>query len=163
MHTSHKPPIASLLAAAVLGLAMSGSTPVQAQKEDPYDLMIVCNKAVKDNIDVATVRDLFLRKRLTWPSGANVVPINASMGSKLRREFQRRVLLITDAEETKYWEKNKIMSALTAPPEFEGTLRAVFKLSGSLTYVFRAQFKEGVSRVMFVVPSDEKSYEGGKP
>lgn len=152
-----------ILAVCVTGSIVALCRDALCQKEDPYDLIIVCNKGIKDNVDLATVRDLFLRKRLTWPSGASAVPVNASPGSKLRREFLRRVLSVTEAEDRQYWEKAKIMNALTPPPEFSSALRAVFRLAGSLAYVFRAQYQEGVSRLLLVVPADEKSYEGVTP
>jgi hypothetical protein len=49
------------------------------------------------------------------------------------------------------------MHAFTAPTEFPEPLRAVFRLTGGLGYVFRAQYKEGVSRVVVVLPADSEA------
>jgi hypothetical protein len=149
-------------------MAMSCSTVLsariaRAQEQDPLDIIVVCNKGVKDDIDRATLSDLFLRKRLTWPSGMTAVPVNALAGSELRVEFQRRALSLTHAEEASYWKKKELVSAVTAPPEFKATLRAVFKLAGSVTYVFRSQYKEGVARLLLILPKEPKSSEGRRP
>ena len=61
---------------------------------------------------------------------------------------------MTPAEEQSYWQEQKIRKGLTPPAEFASTLKAVFSVKGAVSYVFRKQFKEGVAKVLLIIPGE---------
>ncbi len=137
------------LSAALL-IAM-GTTDALAQH--PQDILVIANKKV--SVDSATpeqIKSIFLKKRTTWKSGGKAVPLNAKAGTPLREKFQELVLGMTDGEERIYWEKQKIRSATDGPTEFANPLKAIFRVKGSVSYIFRSQYKEGVAKILLVIP-----------
>lgn len=143
--------IATTLAAAlVIALAL----PSLASAESQSDILIVANpSADAGRLSLADVRDMFLKKRTSWPSGAKVVPLNVTDGSRLRNDFRNKVLGMTSEEEKSYWQERKIKAGESTPSEFGDTLRAVFKMRGAIGYVYRSQFKEGTAKVLLVIPA----------
>ena len=127
-----------------------------AAAEDPNDILIVANpSAPASGISLDDIRSIFLKKRSNWPGDGNAVPINARKGSSLRKEFVKRVLGMTQAEESAYWKDARIKSGLTEPAEFSDVLKAVFKLKGSLSYVFRSDYKEGVAKIIYILKAQQ--------
>ena len=100
------------------------------------------------------LKDYFLRKRLDWRGGDRAVPIHSKLNSKLRNAFVKRVLQMTPSEEDAFWRDKKIRTGVAAPAEFSNTLKAVFKIAGSVSYVFRSQYREGVAKVVLVIPAE---------
>ena len=142
--------MAALLAVGALALSLPG----RAVADDPDDILIVVNRGVRiESISTSQLREIFLKKRSNWPGGGKALPVNAAAGSRLRAEFTRRVLEMSAGEEESYWYKRKIVSGDTPPPEFSNTLKAVFKLKGAVSYVYRSQYREGVARVLLVLPA----------
>jgi ABC-type phosphate transport system substrate-binding protein len=126
----------------------------QRSAESPKDILIVANSAAGVNkVSLADVRDMFLKKRTSWPGGAKVVPVNINDGNGLRNDFRAKVLGMTSAQEKAYWQERKIKAGESTPSEFGDTLRAVFKLRGAIGYVYRSQFKEGTAKVLLVIPA----------
>jgi ABC-type phosphate transport system substrate-binding protein len=137
-------------AALVIGLAL----PSLARAENPKDILIVANAAAGvTELSLADVRDMFLKKRTSWPGGTKVVPVNVTDGSGLRNDFRAKVLSMTSAQEQSYWQERKIKAGESTPSVFGDTLRAVFKLRGAIGYVYRSQFKEGTAKVLLVIPA----------
>ena len=146
-NTGHRGFLIWMCAAA---LSMGG----EARTESPSDILIIANTSVSTNSSTADeIRDIFLQKRSDWSAGGRAVPIQAVEGSKLRDEFCERVLRMSPSEEQKYWQERKIRFGYTPPVEFENTLRAVYRLRGSVSYIFREQYREGVVKVLLVLPS----------
>ena len=124
-----------------------------AVADDPEDILVVANVSVaQTSIGLEELRTIFLKIRTSWHSGGKVVPINPKDGSALRRQFQEKVLGMSDNEEKSYWEKQKITKGIEPPPEFANTLKAVFRLKGSVSYIYRSQYREGVSKILYVLP-----------
>ncbi|MDJ0764103.1 MAG: hypothetical protein QNJ97_14065 [Myxococcota bacterium] len=122
--------------------------------EDPSDILIIANQSASaSQISPDVLRDIFLKKRTAWPSGGKVTPVNASPGSDLRKAFRDHILKMTTNEEQQYWQDLKIRKGAAEPPVFSQPLRAVFHLKGSVSYVFRSQYKEGVVKVLLVIPA----------
>lgn len=107
----------------------------------------------KKKVSIDELRDYFLKKRLNWPSGRGVVPINAKSDSDLRAAFRRAVLEMTETEESRYWQDSKIKAGAKKPPELGNNLRAVFKIKGAISYVYRRDYKEGVVDIVLVLPA----------
>ena len=131
--------------------------------ESPDDLLIVVNRDVKvDKISLAEARDLFLKKRTKWDNGVNVVPIDAPEATKVNNDFQSRVLEMSKNEVRRYWESTKIRQGHTAPPVFEKTLKAVFKIKGAVGYIYRAQYLDGVVKVVLTLPAQSADNKQGR-
>ncbi len=123
-----------------------------ALADSPEDIIIVVNKSVtKKEVTVDELRDYFLLKRLHWPDGKKIVPINVRGNDELRVAFRGRILEMSETEENRYWQDRKIKSGLKKPPELGSNLRAVFKIKGSISYVYRKDYKEGVARIVLVL------------
>ena len=138
---------------AVLAVALF-ALPSQASADDPNDIIVIANSSVKANsITKDELRDIFLKKRTSWSNSGNVKPINASDGSPLRARFCEAVLQMTPEEEKRYFQEEKIKNGVTEPNSFSNTQKAVFKLRGSISYVFRSEFKEGVAKKLLVIPA----------
>ncbi|MDJ0764100.1 MAG: hypothetical protein QNJ97_14050 [Myxococcota bacterium] len=126
----------------------------KARAEDPNDILIIANQSASaSQVSPDVLRDIFLKKRTAWPSGGKVTPVNASPGSELRNGFRKQILKMTADEERQYWQDLKIRKGAAEPPVFSQPLRAVFHLKGSVSYVFRSQYKEGVVKVLLVIPA----------
>ncbi len=127
--------------------------PTAIVAESPDDILIIANKGVSaKSVTMDELRAMFLKKRKQWKQGGNVVPIHAKKGSPLRHQFQLRVLKMNPDEEDTYWNDQQVRHGLGPPPEFGYGLKAVFKLKGSVSYIYRKDFREGVVKVLAVVP-----------
>jgi hypothetical protein len=76
--------------------------------------------------------------------------------AQLRGDFRKRVLNMEPAAEQRHWEDSKVKFGQSEPPIFPNTLKAVFKLKGSVSYVYRKDFKADVAKILLVVPSKGK-------
>lgn len=136
--------------AAFLVAAMTAS----AWAESPDDILVIAHSKVgQDEMVPGEVKAIFLKKMNNWPSGDKIVPINAKTGSDLRQRFQEAVLEMEPTVETTYWEAQKIRQGSNPPVEFSDPIRAVFSLRGSISYVYRKDYKHGVAKVLLVIPS----------
>lgn len=128
--------------------------PSTASADSPNDIIVIAHSSVgTSSISKDVLRDIFLKKRTSWGNSGNVKPINASDGSELRKQFIEQVLLMTPEEEKRYFQEEKIKNGLQEPNSFSNTQKAVFKLRGSVSYVYRSDFKEGVAKVLLVIPA----------
>jgi len=125
-----------------------------AGADAPDDILVVANLSVEEkSIDLDNLRTIFLKKRKNWPnSGGKVVPVNARTGTDLRKRFLEKVLEMSAEEEQSYWENEKIKKGVSPPPEFVNNLKAVFHIKGSVTYIFRSQYRQRVSKILYVIP-----------
>jgi hypothetical protein len=72
--------------------------------------------------------------------------------SELRAAFRKRVLKMSEEKERGFWEDEKVKKGIEPPPEVPATLKAVFAKSGSVSYVFRKDFKEGTAKILATFP-----------
>jgi len=139
---------------AITALVFLLAAPLGASAESPQDILIIVNKSAGvKKVSVNELRDVFLKKRASWSVGGKVIPVHASEGSALRDDFRRKVLNMSSADEKKYWQDKKIKSGDSKPAEFGDTQRAVFKLRGAVSYIYRSQFKEGSANIVLVLPA----------
>lgn len=135
----------------VVALA-AGSTPARGESAD--DILVIANKSVSvGSISKNELRDIFLKKKTSWGRGGQAIPLHAAEGSELRAEFRKRVIAMSRAEEQLYWQQFQIKKGEPQPASFGNTLKAVFKIRGSVSYVYRSQYKEGVAKVLLVLPA----------
>jgi hypothetical protein len=137
-----------IITAYILISAVSPST----QAADPDDILIVANRDVSVNsISAAELRTFFLKQRTTWKNGDKVVPVHAT-DAHLKAQFLERVLGLTIPEEQTYWQEQRIMHGTSPPPEFSNNLKAVFKLKGAVSYIFRSNYRENVAKILLELP-----------
>lgn len=117
---------------------------------------MIANKSLRvDKISPAALKQIFLRQR-TSIQGVQIVPINAWQGSNIRQRFRQHVLHMSKVEEARYWQARQIRGQHRAPTSFRNVLKAVFKVRGAIGYVPRSKYREGVARVLMVVPNPRR-------
>ncbi|MFO8070774.1 MAG: hypothetical protein R6V85_02760 [Polyangia bacterium] len=140
--------------AVAVALALSVSS-VAVPAESPQDILVVVNEDSEvESVTEEDLRDVFLRRRMSWHGGKRAIPINAREGTAVREAFRKRVLGMNADEETRYWQDQQIRSGKTPPKEFGNPQRAVFKLHDAVCYTFRSDYKEAVGRIVLVVHAD---------
>ena len=124
-----------------------------AQTDSPDDILVVANNSVSaSSVSLTVIRDLFLKIRKEWRAGENATPVNAK-DEQLRSDFRKRVLSMDLTAEQRHWEDVKVKFGQSEPPSFANNLKAVFKLKGAVSYLYRKDYKEGVAKVILVVPA----------
>jgi hypothetical protein len=128
--------------------------PVVAQSAaNPSDILIITNKkVVVDSVSQTTIKNLFLKIRKAWDNGEKVLPINPK-DERLRNDFRARVLSMSPPAEERYWEELKVKFGQSSPPTFANNQKAVFKLSGSVSYIYRKDYLPNVVKVVLVIPA----------
>ncbi|MCP4677428.1 MAG: hypothetical protein GY854_18315 [Deltaproteobacteria bacterium] len=140
----------------IAALVLTGAflAPRLSAADSPNDILVVVNNSVPvENIPADRVRNFFLKKAQRFKGGMKVFPVNAREGTDIRKEFRKRLLDMTANEETRYWQDQKIKGGITPPPELGNTQKAVFKIKGAVSYVFRSEYKEKTSKVVLVLPA----------
>lgn len=147
------------LTCSILGLVVTAIStfPSKVICQDEFDIVVIAHRNIPENeITLDELRELFLKNRNHWKSGVRAIAINARFGTRLRDEFVRKVLQMSPEEEVAYWQEQKIKTGEVTPPEFTNTQKAVFKLPGSVSYVYRSELKAGVSKILLVIPASTK-------
>lgn len=133
-----------------LAIVLFGSVPASA--ENPEDILIVVNGSIKnEQVTKDNLRDIFLKKRGNWSSGIRAVPVY-SKNIALHSDFRERLLNMSSSEEARYWQQLKIRTGESKPVSFDNTLKAVFRLRGAVSYIYRSQYQKGATNVVFVLP-----------
>lgn len=123
-----------------------------SRAESPNDILVIVNSSVKvSSLTSEDVKEIFLKKRRSFSSGERAVPINAGDNAKLREEFRERVLKMSATDERTYWQTLKIKEGEVDPAVFSNNLKAVFKLRGGVSYIYRSQYKANVAKVVLVL------------
>jgi hypothetical protein len=140
----------AIASVALIAGMITPSSPARAT--GPNDLLIIAHKsAPASSISRAELISYFMKKRTSWKGGGRVLPINKTRGTALRQAFLSRVLNMTQGEEDAYWSRLKISgSSKTQPPELSNTLKAVFYLRRSVSYIFRKDYRAGMVKILAV-------------
>lgn len=134
---------------------ISGAWQSTAHAERPDDILVVANNSLKaDSVSTAELKAIYLKERTRWKTGGRAIPIHAKEGTALRRAFLQRLLRMEESRERAYWQEQKIKKGTLPPAAFSSSLRAVFQIKGSVAYVFRSDYKQGVAKVVAVLTSD---------
>ena len=120
---------------------------------NPDDILIIVNRAVKVDVSIQDIKEIYLKRRTRWQMTQKVIPINAKENLEIRTDFRKRVLELSRNEENSYWQERKIKAGEEPPITFENRIKAVFKLRGSVSYIYRHQHLKGVVRVLLVLPA----------
>jgi ABC-type phosphate transport system substrate-binding protein len=130
------------------GEAESPDSPWLKGAKSPDDILVIANRGVSVNsIGIEELRDIFLKRRGNWSGAEKVIPINPRDAS-LRNQFRAKVLGMSSVEEQAYWAKLKIQKGTAEPTEFGNPLKAVYKLDGAVSYVRRADYKDGIAKIL---------------
>ncbi len=134
------------------------AAPAETPGEHPNDILIVANKGVSvDEVSLKELKSIFLKKRSSWKGGGKVVAVHAKVGTEIRDDFVAKVLGLDHIGEQSYWQEVMVKAAVKPPPAFSNPLKAVFNLRGSVGYVYRADYKAGVAKILFVIPRRKES------
>jgi len=138
-----------LFAAVLLSLLLE---PLYAVADNPNDILIIANLGTKTSkISEDDLRNIFLKKRTTWNTGEKAFAVH-NRNPQLRKRFIEKILQMKSLEaEQEYWAEQKIMHGTSEPYAFVNVLKAVFKLKGSVSYIYRSQYLEGVVKVVLVL------------
>jgi hypothetical protein len=101
-------------------------------------LLVIAHGGVPEQyLDIDDLRAVFLRKRLVWSNGQNIIPINYPSGDPIRLEFDRAVLGFSSEESSRYWIDERIRHGTQAPRSIAGEgvlVRVITALPGSISY-----------------------------
>lgn len=122
-------------------------------EDNPSDILLIVNSQANiQSTNLEEVKNLFLRKKQAWRSGESAVPVHPK-DATLRAAFAQRVLGMSRAEESIYWQDMKIKKGLAPPTELPNPLKAIFKLRNGVSYILRKDYKEGVAKILLVIPA----------
>jgi hypothetical protein len=109
--------------------------PLAAQEE--VVLAVIVHETVRDSVDLATVRRVFLARQRFWRDGSPVRPVNQGARTALRDIFSRRALGGSTQDFSAYW--NDLWFHGTSPPPVLGSDQAVLlyvsRTTGAIGYV----------------------------
>ncbi len=143
---------ATLSVSALLLLVHGTANTDETAAEKPSDILVVVNKSSPiSRIEPEELKSIFLKKKEIWSDGTRAVPINAPEGSKIREAFRRSIIGFDRDREETYWQDQMIKHGLRRPPEFSRPLKAVFKLRGAVSYVYRSEYRQNVAKVILVL------------
>jgi len=149
-----KTTVCCCLLLAIVLLAPAGAK----TKKSPNDIFVVVNSSIPVGmVSAETVKAYFLKQQRHWENGVEVVAINDMDNTALRKDFQEKVLKMSSLNEDSYWEAQKIQNSVAPPAELSERLKAVYKMSGGISYIYRSEYKEDVVSVVLVVPAETKS------
>ncbi len=128
--------------------------PAVVSADDSKDILIIVNERNPINrMKIDEVKNFFLKRKTRWTRGGNAVPVNVKRDTELRKDFLAKVMNMTPDGESTYWNQQKVKVGVSKPPEFSKQQKAVFKMKGALSYVYRGDFIKGVTKVVLVVPT----------
>jgi hypothetical protein len=124
--------------AMLLALMAGASLRVAAESTSSAVLLVIAHGDVPEqHLGIDDLRAVFLRKRLVWSNGQNIIPINYPSGDPIRLEFDRAVLGFSSEESSRYWIDERIRHGIQAPRSIPGEgvlVRVVSALPGSISY-----------------------------
>lgn len=103
-------------------------------------------------IDSVELSLIYWRKKLYWPDGKRIQPVNLSADSSLRRQFSLSILASPPETQTDYW--NDLYFHGTSPPHVinsqEAMLRFVAETPGAIGYINACRVDNRVKAVLWI-------------
>ena len=128
------------------------SATAKLRANDPKDILVIANKKVPmDSVSLEELKILFLKQRKSI-GGQKIVPIHSPDGTGIRPQFNDKVLGMLVSDESSYWKEERIRRGVAPPIELVKTLKAVFYIKGSISYIYRSEYKKGVAKILLVLP-----------
>ncbi len=140
----------------MLAFGLCGITP--AAPADPGIAVIVARSGPELPIDLATLRDIYLKKIVVDRAGHMLVPVNLPSGNALRRAFSLSLLHETSEGLQNYWNERYFHGI--RPPYVLGSQAAVLRFvsgtEGAIGYVASCRVNASVRAVLVLpVPADQ--------
>jgi hypothetical protein len=130
------------------------TAPKTSAADNPDDIIVFVNNAVPvDQMNIDDVKNLFLKRKIRWGTGGKVIPIHAKPATVLRSDFLKRACNMSLKQEESYWNDARIRKGVSMPAEFSSIQKAVFKIKGAIGYIYRSDYKKGVTKIVLVLPS----------
>ena len=146
----HRITVLGFIIVLLTGISISG----MPATDSANDILVIVNKSVEvETLSIAELKQIFLKKKSSWPGGNPIVPINARVSEDIREEFREKVLDMSNTEESTYWETQKIRLQLSSPVEMGRTPKAVFKLKNAISYAYRRDVPTDVVKVVQILPN----------
>ena len=136
-------------------MILASLLPLPLNADSPDDLVVFVNvRSSVSDLSVSELKQIFLKKKTRWPNGEKIDCLNQPEGSLVRQVFRTKILGMTDADESTYWQNQKIRSQMSPPIQLSNTPKAVFRLTNAVSYAFRKDLSaaEGVVKIILVVP-----------
>lgn len=105
-----------------------------------YIVLSSTDSTIKENIDIADLRDIFLGNRVFWRNGERIFPAHIQKEQKQMKNFLKNVLSMSPRKFNKYW-RRRLFSGKGHPPiEINSDLKTIDyikKTNGSIGIVGR--------------------------
>lgn len=121
---------------AVAAVVAGAGAALDAEPADSLAVIVHADNAAR--LTAGELEDVFRRRKLAWPDGERVIPINATPDSARRKRFDRVVLGMSPEEVARFWLDQRIRGAGTAPREVGDaflTIKLVARIKGAIGYV----------------------------
>jgi hypothetical protein len=80
-----------------------------------YIVLSSTDSTIKENIDIADLRDIFLGNRVFWRNGERIFPAHIQKEQKQMKRFLKEVLSMSPRKFNKYW-RRRLFSGKGHPP-----------------------------------------------
>ena len=128
-----------VVAGAVMLVSQVSPLGHRAVAADTQRFVVIANSSsVPMRLDIDELQQVFLRRRLMWPSGARTIPLNFPAGDSTRADFDRVVLGLTPDRVAAYWIDARIRYGVDPPRTVTSAaiaVRIVARLPGGIAYV----------------------------
>ena len=122
-----------------------------------YVVMSSTDSTVKENIDIADLRDIFLGNRLFWRNGERIFPAHIPKETQKMKVFLNQVLSMSPRKFNKHW-RRRLFSGKGHPPlELDSdrkTIDYVKTTNGAIGVIGRLPKKRD-SHLFFFKPSND--------
>jgi hypothetical protein len=123
------------------------------------------DSSIKENIDLADLRDIFLGNRLFWRNGERIFAAHINKEAKQMKKFLKNVLHMSPRKYNKYW-RRRLFSGKGHPPveinSDKKTIDYVKKTNGSIGIIGTMPKVQEKDLFFFKAASDGHSLEGIK-
>lgn len=146
-----------------LGLLMAGLSCQTYAEMIP--LAIIMNDEIKlDNLSIAELGLIYLKKKSYWKTGIQIQAINLPSEHILRQQFSKTVMGSLPDEQANYW--NTLYFNGVLPPRMiesqEGMIRIVSTTPGAIGYLHPCAVDKRIKQVLWIYPDGKISHQAPK-
>jgi len=139
-----------VLAAALVLVLLA---PAASAPESP-PLAVVVHRTRHDELSLADLAQVYLRRKRFWDDGTPIVPLNLPAGTPLRVAFSRAVLQRSETDLADYWNRQYFYGVL--PPATLASTAAVLRYvaadPNAVGYVPLPEVDDSVTVVLHLPP-----------
>ena len=137
----------------LLLLALWLLVPGSAGSAEPEPLAVIVARGQQaKGLDMVELSLIYWRKKLYWPDGKRMLPVNLPADTSYRRQFSQLILGSLPEVQTDYW--NDLYFHGTSPPHVVGSqeamLRFVAETPGAIGYVSACKLDARVKAVLWL-------------